>query len=307
MANGDAESPYELWQSDLKSDTPFIVCSMFTDSYREKAERLAASVRKFGLAHALFKLSTVHRSISPKGSDDLAFTKPLFIDHMLRRFNRPILYVDGDCEFRDKPDLIWVLRKENIDFAIYNWFSDVMNDAWLPYEALSARTKTGAPRYWRYSHSNDDFSPFQLCCSGAVQYWADSDRAFALLEAWQQNVAKFARSPDDESLQLAFNLAQYGKPDLKYFWLPKEYARYSFWIYVQPVIDHPDLPTYADPAHFELLGGKTFDAPRIFVGLQKARPLPRACVIDAEENLVLLRLPNGNFMPIVRVPVPLFV
>lgn len=181
-----------------------------------------------------------------------------------------------------------------------------MNDAWLPYEALTGRTKTGAPRYWRYSHSNDDFSPVQLCCSGAAQYWADSDGAFALLEAWQQNIAKFARGPDDESLQLAFNLVQHGKSDLKYFWLPKEYARYSFWIYVRPIIDHPDLPTYAEPTHFELLGGKSFDASRVFVGLQKARPFPRSCIIDAEENLMLLGLPNGNFMPIAQVPMPLY-
>lgn len=92
MASDDAESPYyELWQSDLKSDAPFIVCAMFTDSYRAKAERLAVSIRKFGLAHALFRLPTVHRSISPKGSDDLGFTKAFFIGNMLRRFKRPIL------------------------------------------------------------------------------------------------------------------------------------------------------------------------------------------------------------------------
>jgi hypothetical protein len=56
-------------------DEPFVVAGMFTASHKAAAERLVASLRSFSLPHAIFEVPTVHRSISHKGSDDLAYTK----------------------------------------------------------------------------------------------------------------------------------------------------------------------------------------------------------------------------------------
>ena len=39
---------------------------------------------------------------------------------------------------------------------------------------------------------------------------------------------------------------------LKYSWLEKEYSRYCWWPYIEPVINHPDIPSLrasSNPAH----------------------------------------------------------
>ncbi len=123
---------YTLWRERSDTAAPFIVCAMRTPDYRQQAERLAASLDIFSLAHALFEVPQIHRSTSPKGGDALDFSKPRFIATMLRQFGRPVLYVDGDMVFRQFPALIGQLCAEGRDFAIYNWLADSMNDAWRP-------------------------------------------------------------------------------------------------------------------------------------------------------------------------------
>src|SRR4051812_21299190 len=85
---------------------PYLIGAMFTSSYRDKALRLATSCERLGLAYEIHEVSTVHRSISARGSSDAHYTKPNFIRNLLQRHRKPILYIDADCEILSQPVLI---------------------------------------------------------------------------------------------------------------------------------------------------------------------------------------------------------
>jgi hypothetical protein len=280
------------WHERADANAPFIVCAMFTPGYRLKAERLATSLEQLGLAHALFETPQIHRSISGRGSDDIAFAKPRFIASMLQRFARPVLYVDADVVFRQPPALIAALCANKIDFAIYNWLTDSENDAWMP---------AGAPGLWKFYFAMDALSDSQLAASGAVQFWNNTQSAHALLAAWDAALSGFPGVQDDHCLDFAFNHAGAG---LRHHWLPKAYARYAFWMYADPVIDHPDFPA-PQAGQFAALGMKRVDAAKITMPTQKQHPFPRNALIDTAKNLLLMPQANGSraAMPLVR---PLF-
>jgi hypothetical protein len=301
VTEGEAYTP---WQEHVDAAAPYVVCAMFTRSYLSRAERLLASLRELGLAHALMEVPTVHRSISPRGNDDTTYSKPRFIAWALRQFERPILYVDADCVFRGQPELLSNLRAQNVDFAIYNWLFDVANDAWIP---LPSEPRDASARYWQFGFSVEQWSNSQLICSGAVQYWANTSAAHALLQAWQRNLAVYAHAVDDQCLDYTFNISLSALPPTqsrpKVLWFPKEYARYAHWPYVRPIIDHPELPAPMDPR--ESLGEKRFDSTRLLSDPGKARPLPRMCVVDATAKLLLMADGNGGALPLARLPLEL--
>jgi hypothetical protein len=275
------------WREKANADAPFIVCAMFTASYRLKAERLAASLDQLGLAYALFETPQIHRSISGRGSDDLAFAKPRFIADMLKRFGKPVLYVDADVVFRQPPALIATLCAGGADFAVYNWLADAENDAWMP---------AGDAGLWKFYFAMDALSDSQLAASGAVQFWNASRGGHALLAAWEAALAGFPGVQDDHGLDFAFNHAG---ADLRAHWLPKEYARYAFWIYVDPVIDHPDFPA-PQAGQFVELGMKRVDASKITMPAQKQRPFPRDALVDPAKHLLLTPRADGS-----RAAIPL--
>lgn len=275
------------WREQADAGAPFIVCAMFTAGYRLKAERLAASLDRLGLAHALFETPQIHRSISGRGSDDLAFAKPRFIADMLEHFGKPVLYVDADVVFRRPPVLIDTLCAGGTDFAVYNWLADSENDAWMP---------AGDAGLWKFYFAMDALSDSQLAASGAVQFWNATKPAQALLAAWEAALSGFPGVQDDHCLDFAFNHAG---ADLRAHWLPKAYARYAFWIYAEPVIDHPDFPA-PQAGQFAELGMKRVDASKIVMPAQKLRPFPRDALIDPARNLLLVPQPDGS-----RAAIPL--
>jgi len=275
------------WRERVDDVSPFIVCAMFTASYRLKAERLAASLERLGLAHALFEMPQVHRSISGRGSDDVAFAKPRFIGDMLRRFGKPILYVDADIVFRQPPSLIADLCASDIDFAVYNWLADAQNDAWMP---------IGDGRLWKFYFAMDALSDSQLAASGAVQFWNGTPPVHELLAAWEKALVDFPGVQDDHCLDFAFN---HRAPDMRARWLPKEYARYAFWMYADPVIDHPDFPA-PQAGQFAALGMKRVDASKITMPARKLHPFPRDALVDPANRLLLSPQPDGS-----RAAIPL--
>ena len=289
-----AAQRYTLWRERSDAAAPFIVCAMFTPDYRHQAERLAASLDRFALAHAVFEVPQVHRSISPKGGEDIDFSKPRFIAAMLRRSGKPVLYVDSDVVFRKFPELIGQLCQEGRDFAIYNWLADSMNDAWRPDDPGS--------RFWKFYFSVDIASDHQLMASGAVQLWNDSAAGFTLLKDWEQSLLRHPRSEDDHCLDFACNHGD--RAGLNPRWLPKEYCRYAFWPYVDSVIDHPDFPTPVT-GHFKQLGSARFDRSKI-ARAQKQQPFPRDATVDALRKILLRPGADGRLSPADPLPLPLF-
>lgn len=263
---------------------PYVMGAMFTPNYAAKANRLMASCEKFGVPYVMHELAGVHRSISPRGSHDLSFTKANFVRHLLDTHVKPVLYVDADCEILESPGLIESLARSDCDFAIYNWLADEYNDAFLPIEL---RINGDAPitnRYFAFSHAVEYFSADQLLCSGPVQFYGNTDKARLLLSEWLHAAAAFPNSADDECLDFAFNNWT-SAVRLKTHWLPKSYARYPWWIYEKPVIDHPDHPSLDsdfvpinDPS-----GRQRFYEER--ARLRNGTPMfPRDCVIDTADG-----------------------
>ncbi|HEU0096473.1 MAG TPA: hypothetical protein VFQ52_08455 [Rhizomicrobium sp.] len=279
--------PYTLWRERADADAPFVVCAMFTPGYRLKAERLAASLEQLGLAYTLFETPQIHRSVSGRGSNDIAFAKPCFISEMLKRFGKPMLYVDADMVFRQQPALIARLCADRTDFAIYNWLVDAENDAWMP---------AGDTGLWKFYFAMDALSDSQLAASGAVQLWNNTRSAHALLAAWEAALSGFPGVQDDHCLDFAFNHTGVG---LCARWLSKEYARYAFWPYADPVIDHPDFPA-PQAGQFAALGMKRVDASKVTMPTRKQHPFPRDALIDTVKNLLLIPQPDGS-----RAAVPL--
>lgn len=281
----------ELKGGDLTAHPSFVVASMFTPSHRDLATRLAESLKKLGLPFAIYEVPTVHRSISSRGADDPAFTKANFISFVLDEFRAPVLYVDCDCVFRVEPKRVRSLVADGCDFAIYNWLADEHTDAFIPFNVPTAdvRADNARPRLFRFSHSIDFFSPDQLICSGAVQFYANSAMVRDLLAAWSTAIRDFPGVPDDQCLDYAFNFRRPTTRDARWAWFDKAYARYLFWIYVRPIIDHPQNPAPGDPAGPKIVSAT--GAPRWRTDNMETRTegrlFPRDALIDADRRLIL--------------------
>lgn len=277
---------------------------MFSAGYRAKADALAASLMPLGLPFALFEVPHVHRSISVRGVLDMTYCKPRFISGVLGKFQRPVLYVDADFLFCRHPVLISTFAPAGIDFAIYNWLADLMNDAWGPDLDRIGRESEAAARYWKFGFAVEKVSQSQMLCSGGVQYWAATAAARRLLTAWDRQIEAKPRSPDDELLDYVFNFLPAERHDVRTAWLPKEYVRYVHWPYVEPVINHPDVPAREVAGNFEYLGDSRVNAAEL-TDVSKARPFPRGALLDvAEKRLVFSAPPGTDFsMPLTT---PLF-
>lgn len=280
----------------------YVVGTMFTAGYVEKANRLAASCEKLGLPYVMHEVPTVHRSISSKGSDDLSYTKPNFIRHLLAANQKPVLYVDADCEIVRQPELIDQLVNDRCDFAIYNGFADEETDRFVPVEVqLAADGPPIKDRFYRFSGGARWYTESQLACSGCVQLYRNSFAARALLAKWHRAIATFPGCADDPCLDFVFNnltKSSWLSWFLKTRWLPKSYARYAWWIQAEPVINHPEIPgTYSGFIPIKDPGGrKRFYQSR----MQLRNPctlFPRDCIIDTQEQMVC-ELVDGQVVPI---------
>jgi len=285
-------------------DEPVLIVGMFTASYVKTAERLLASLRKLNLPHALFEVPTVHRSISPKGTLDPIYTKANFIWHARELAKRPVLYLDVDTVIRRNPELITQILSKGHDFAILNWLSQKSNDAWIPVPPSPGAAKgTSANRYFQFSHSIDMVSEDQIVCSGAVQLWGNTEAATGLLAGWHDTILKFPGVADDQCLDFAFNNRLLGWDGrLRPFWLPKSYARYAWWIFDEPIIDHPDFPySGSDWKHFDDAGSiKRLYRERL-AKRTGAPPVPRDGIVDVKTG-DFLRMKNNQLVPVGKLP-----
>lgn len=281
----------------------FIIGGMFTPAYADKAARLAASCEKFSLSYEVHEVPAVHSSISAQGSPDPSFTKANFIHHLLEKHRKPVLYVDADCEFVAQPDLILELARSRCDFAIYNWLVDDYTDIFKPVEFFKDGIKTSSKRFYRYNGGVDWYSTTQLVCSGLVQFYRNSPAARALLARWQQTIMVFPGCADDQCLDFTYN--NLGRRSWLYWflktrWLPKAYARIAFWIYAEPVINHPEIPALEDT--FVRISDPAGRQRRYQSGLRRKKggcPIPRDCIVDTEKGL-LCRHVDGKIVPFVR-------
>ncbi len=279
-------------------ERPYIVGAIFTPRYVEKARRLAASCEKFGVPYVMHEVAAVHRSIHSRGTPDASFTKANFIHHLLTQHRKPVLYVDADCEFLAEPELLDQLVRSECDLAIYNWFADEHTDAFAPVEISIASGPAVKNRFYAYSHSVEHYAPDQLLCSGLVQFYGNSEAARMLLLEWHRAILGFSGCADDSCLDFAFNNLGPRAYGMKTRWLPKAYARISWWIYAKPVINHADAPN--DENVFVPLkdsaGRQRFYLDRT-EKRNEVRLFPRDCIIDTQQRIVC-RIVGSNLVAV---------
>ncbi len=292
-----------------KGDEAMLIAGMFTPSHAKAAERLVKSLRKFGLPHALFEIPTVHRSISPKGTLDPRYTKANFIWHVIDQARRPVLYLDVDMVIRRMPELIPQIIAQGHDFAILNWFALKCNDVWLPIPQDPANPeKMSANRFFCYSGCVDFVSNDQLACSGAVQLWGNTPAAVSLLAGWHDTILSHPGVADDQCLDFAFNNRLGGwEGSLRPFWLPKSYVRIAWWIFDEPVIDHPGYPyPGSDWAQFDDSAQVKRLYPERMARRNRPPPIPRDVVIDIKTG-DFIRIQNNQPVRAGKIPMKIWV
>lgn len=261
---------------------PYVIAAMHTPDYRHKADRLLESCTRHGLPIALYEVPAVHRSISSNGGDDLSLTKPAFIRFALQSHEKPVLYVDCDAVFHDRP--IHVERLiDDVDFAAYNWMADPWNDVWQPISVQPRIGEADPDRFWGFHFAIDFYDPSQLICSGMTQLWGRSKASLDLLSEWQATIAAYPDASDDQCLDYAFNSRD--NADLRYAWLGKEHIRSWGWPHVRPVIAHPDqVNEHGHRPIAEMLNKIRFDASRASPAPRPSGAFPRDAILDVREG-----------------------
>ena len=276
-----------------------MVAAMYTPDYSEQAARLKASCERFELRYVLHEVPEVHKSISAvNGTEDLSFTKANYVQCLLDRYALPILYLDADCVIRSRPSLIDKLVDQATDFAIFNWAAEPDNEAFLPID-VRFKGKIVRGRYYAFSHRADCYAPDQLICSGLVQLYANTAVARQWLRLWHDTIRRFPGAADDGCLSYAFNNRDERWALLKHSWLPKAYARYAWWIDVEPVIDHPDTPNleYRFAPIAETAEGKFFFPER---GEITPARFPERCIIDVQDKM-LYEVVGSKMVPLAQL------
>lgn len=95
-------------------------------------------------------------------------------------------------------------------------------------------------RFYIYSHSIDYFSQNQLFCSSPVLFFSNSLSSKKLLLDWLNNVKVYPDYVIDKLLDYTFNITFKFKQKLNTYWLDKSYCRFKFFIFSNPIINHPD-------------------------------------------------------------------
>lgn len=297
-------------EPDEQLDGRFTLGAMFTSDYAPFAERLRTSCRAHSLPLALFEVPRVHRSVSPRGAYDAAYTKANFIHFLLERYARPVLYLDADCVLAAYPTLVYELLATQVNFAAFNWLAEEHTETYIP--ARVVLNESGAQqltfgRFYRFSFSIDSMSQTQLICSGAALWFNTAPSARRLLADWQHVLERAPESPDDQCLDFAFNHYPAEAPPLRARWLDKSYARYAWWIYVRPVIDHPQIPMVSNGSvPLDALDGVSRLDDSAIEPQAVAHVFPDDCLIDTETGR-LMRPREGQLIPVGTITDPLWV
>jgi hypothetical protein len=286
----------KIFKENHSDSQNFLIVSFYTKNFEDKALRLANSLTKFNLSYKIFEIPEIHFSKSNKGSANINYCMPKLILDSLKISKQPILYVDSDIVFKKNPELLFSFKEKKIDFAIYNFVEDDDNEGYLPFKINITEnnnlipkefyiTKVSVPLFNSQNHEK------QMLTAGAVAYFSNSEASMSLLEKWLQNIKLFPKAVDDQTLDYTFNIDFNKKKKLNVFWLPKSYCRYSFWIFTDPVINHPDELTYRPEDNFDDITGKKRYIRKNILKRLNAK-IDKSHFIDIKKKLILKVVSN---------------
>ena len=275
----------------------FLIVSFFTQNYKDKADRLINSLNNFNLNYKIFEVPTIHYSKSDKGSNDINYCMPKLIIDMLNQFKIPIIFLDCDLVVMKEPKLFYSLKEKNIDFAIYNWLEDSENDGYLPVK-LKINSERGEIEETYYINSvnvkllNNPNKEGQLFSSGGVAYFSESNSSINVLNEWLENIIKYPKAPDDQLLDHTFNYSSTVRKNLKVEWLDKSYCRVFWWIFSQPIIDHPGQMSHrVNDNFFKITGKERFKIENTIK--RNSSKVSKEFIIDAK-NKKILKVEKGK-------------
>ena len=275
----------------------FLIVSFFTQNYKDKADRLINSLNNFNLNYKIFEVPTIHYSKSDKGSNDINYCMPKLIIDMLKQFKVPIIFLDCDLVVMKEPKLFYELKKKNIDFAIYNWLEDSENDGYLPVK-LKINSERGEIEETYYINSvnvkllNNPNKERQLFSSGGVAYFSESNSSINVLNEWLENIIKYPKAPDDQLLDHTFNYSSNVRKNLKVEWLDKSYCRVFWWIFSEPIINHPGHMSHrVNDNFFQITGKERFKIENTIK--RNSSKVSKEFIIDAK-NKKILKVEKGK-------------
>ena len=275
----------------------FLIVSFFTQNYKDKADRLINSLNNFNLNYKIFEVPTIHYSKSDKGSNDINYCMPKLIIDMLKQFKIPIIFLDCDLVVMKEPKLFYSLKEKNIDFAIYNWLEDSENDGYLPVK-LKINSERGEIEETYYINSvnvkllNNPNKEGQLFSSGGVAYFSESNSSINVLNEWLENIIKYPKAPDDQLLDHTFNYSSTVRKNLKVEWLDKSYCRVFWWIFSEPIIDHPGHMSHrVNDNFFKITGKERFKIENTIK--RNSSKVSKEFIIDAK-NKKILKVEKGK-------------
>lgn len=181
----------------------------FTLTYNQLAERLEKNLKDLQLECHIEE----HSEFDNEDMYQVGINhKPFFILNMIRKFKRPVVYIDIDMIIHEKPLLF---DTDYFDFMAFNWNAD--------------------PRVG----TEIDFGTFET--NGEVFYFNNTVASVSLLLMWCWYSRKFPKKADDRILSTVFHkynfLEQY---KIKCYWLPMEYLHIpQYYIIDDPIIQHP--------------------------------------------------------------------
>ena len=275
----------------------FLIVSFFTQNYKDKADRLINSLNNFNLNYKIFEVPTIHYSKSDKGSNDINYCMPKLIIDMLKQFKIPIIFLDCDLVVMKEPKLFYSLKEKNIDFAIYNWLEDSENDGYLPVK-LKISSERGEIEETYYINSvnvkllNNPNKEGQLFSSGGVAYFSESNSSINVLNEWLENIIKYPKAPDDQLLDHTFNYSSTVRKNLKVEWLDKSYCRVFWWIFSEPIINHPGHMSHrVNDNFFKITGKERFKIENTIK--RNSSKVSEEFIIDAK-NKKILKVEKGK-------------
>ena len=241
---------YNLYKENINLSFDFLIISFFTKNLEEKAKRLIASLDFLKLNYKIYKIPEIHTTSNLKGSVNSEYSLPKFILNVIEKYNMPILFVDADMVFHQYPVEI-INFKKKIDFAAYNWFFDRNNAGYFPLPIKNLEQfQYLKERFYIYSHSVDYLSSSQLFSSSPVLFFSNSLNSKELLLDWLNNIKVYNNCVIDKLLDYTFNITFKFKQKLNTYWLDKSYCRFKFFIFSNPIINHPDeLTNRVDTSH----------------------------------------------------------
>ena len=193
--------------------------------------------------------------------------------------------------------MFYSFKDKNIDFAIYNWLEDSDNDGYLPIK-LKINTEKGEIEKTYFINNvnvkllNDPKKESQLFSNGGIAYFSNNNTTINLLNQWLNNITRYPKAPDDQLLDYTFNYSSNVRNNLTVQWLDKSYCRIYWWIFSDPVINHPGHTAHRIHDNFYEITKKERFKIENTIRRSKSR-VSKEFIIDADEKKIL-KINNGK-------------